>query len=192
MEKKSFSNNRFNIMEKKSTNLKNNKFNKFNFIVIILILLAILYLYWYYFRDIFDSSIRFPHPYNADEDIYLNKEKDSPVIGMEPKTHQTIHELSDEEKENTHDINFYTVSDLIDTDIYFANHKEIKIKDFNENCKEIFGDREPAKFYDCLKKHELIETDNNIINNEYHDINIYTNEKIMNGGEFMDGITGFG
>ena len=111
---------------------------------------------------------------------------------MEPKTHQTIHELSDEEKENTHDINFYTVSDLIDTDIYFANHKEIKIKDFNENCKEIFGDREPAKFYDCLKKHELIETDNNIINNEYHDINIYTNEKIMNGGEFMDGITGFG
>ena len=92
MEKRSIS--KFNPIEIPQTNIKkpnvkNN--NKLNILLFILIIIVILYLYWYYFKDIFNSSIRLPHAFNEDEDKLLNKEKDSPVIGMEPKTHQNIH-----------------------------------------------------------------------------------------------------
>ena len=190
MEKRSIS--KFNPIEIPQTNIKkpnvkNN--NKLNILLFILIIIVILYLYWYYFKDIFNSNIRLPHAFNEDEDKLLNREKDSPVIGMEPKTHQNIHELSEEEKQISGQ-DFYTISDLISTDSYFVNNKDIKIKDYNDNCKEAFDEMDTGKYIDCLQKHKLIKKQNNMLNNEYRDINIYTNEKIMNGGEFMNGITG--
>jgi len=190
MEKRSLNSKNPNIMENiKNTPSKNTSNNKINFLLLALIIIVILYLYWFYFRDMFDSSIRLPHAYNEDDGKLLNKEKDSPVIGMKPVTHQNIYEFSDEEKEHINQ-DFYTVSDLMNNDIYFSNNKEIKIKDYNDNCKEVYDEMEPGIYADCLKKAKLIKTDKNIIGKEYHNINIYANEKIMNGGEFMDGITG--
>ena len=146
-------------------------------------------MYWFYFRDIFSSSLRIPHAFNEDEDRLLSKETNSPVIGMEPKSHQNIHELTEEEKDINHP-DFYTVSDLISTDVYFNSNKEIKIKDLNDNCKDYYNSKEPSVYIDCLQKNKLYGSMEDIVNNEYHNINVYTNERTMNGGEFMNGITG--
>tara|TARA_B100001094_G_scaffold332777_1_gene406441 strand:- start:4490 stop:5065 length:576 start_codon:yes stop_codon:yes gene_type:complete len=177
-----------NISESIKPKIEKNN-NKFNLLLFGLIIIAILYLYWFYFRDIFSSSLRLPHAYNEDENKLLSKEKDSPVIGMEPKTHQNIHELTEEEKDINHP-DFYTVSNLISTDSYFNNNKEIKIKELNDNCKEFYDPKESGIYTDCLKKKKLYGGTEDIVNNEYHNINVYTNERIMNGGEFMNGITG--
>tara|TARA_Y100001970_G_scaffold122018_1_gene151268 strand:+ start:102 stop:686 length:585 start_codon:yes stop_codon:yes gene_type:complete len=184
MEKRSIS--KFNSIEIPQ-NIKNN--NKLNILLFILIILVILYLYWFYFIDIFTQSIRLPHAFNEDEDKLLNKEIGSPVIGMEPQTQQNIYELSTEEKQIS-GLDFYIVSDLISIDNYFVNNKDIKIKDYKDNCKEAFDEMDTGKYIDCLEKHKIVKKQNNMLNNEYRDINIYTNEKIMNGGEFMNGITG--
>ena len=163
--------------------------NKINIILFALIILAILYLYWYHVRDILESSVRLPHAYNQDEEKLVGKEKNSPVIGMEPKTHQNVHELTQEEK----DINnpdFYTVSELMPTDAYFDNNEQINIKNLDDNCKDYYDPKKPGIYIDCLEKHKLLGISNEEIYKEYHDVNIYSDEKIMNGGEFMNGITG--
>jgi hypothetical protein len=177
-----------NILESIKPKIKKNN-NKFNLLLFGLIIIAILYLYWFYFKDIFNSSLRIPHAYNEDDNKLLNHEQNSPVIGMEPKSHQNIHELTEEEKDINHP-DFYTVSDLISTDSYFNSNKDIKIKDLNDNCKDFDDPKEPGVFIDCLQKNNLYGTTEDIVNKEYHNINVYTNEKIMNGGEFMNGITG--
>ena len=187
MEKRIISNSKFNTMKPPETNVNNN--NKLNILLFVLLVIAILYLYWFYFRDILNKTPRFPHAFNEDEDKLLNKEIDSPVIGMEPKTHQNIHELTAEEKEVSGQ-NFYTVSDLMSSDSYFYNNPQIKIKDYNDNCKEALDEMDTGKYINCLQKHKLVKKQNNMLNNEYRDINIYTNEKIMNGGAFMGNITG--
>ena len=185
MEKRIISNSKFNTMNPKADG--NN--TKLNILLFVLLAISGLYLYWFYFRDIINRTSRLPHAFNEDEDKLLNKEIDSPVIGMEPQTNQNIHELSDEEKQMSGQ-DFYTVSDLMKTDVFFSNNPEIKIKDYNDNCKEAFDEMNPGEYINCLEKHKLIKKQNNMLNNEYRDINIYTNEKIMNGGSFMDGITG--
>lgn len=174
------------ITEVSKPKIKN---NNTNLLLFVLLIIAILYLYWFYFRNIFNSSFRLPHAYNEDEYKLINKELNSPVIGMEPKSHQNIHELTEEEKDINHP-DFYTVSDLISTDSYFNSNKEIKIKELNDNCKEYYDPKEPSIYIDCLQKNNLYGKKEDIINKEYHDVNMYTNEKIMNGGEFMNGIIG--
>tara|TARA_B100000401_G_C52586928_1_gene615378 strand:+ start:176 stop:763 length:588 start_codon:yes stop_codon:yes gene_type:complete len=185
MEKRIISNSKFNTMNPKTDG--NN--TKLNILLFVLLAISGLYLYWFYFRDIINRTPRLPHAVNEDEDKLLNKEIDSPVIGMEPQTNQNIHELTDEEKQISGQ-DFYTVSDLMKTDVFFSNNPEIKIKDYNDNCKEAFDEMNPGEYINCLEKHKLIKKQNNMLNNEYRDINIYTNEKIMNGGSFMGDITG--
>ena len=163
--------------------------SRINLLLFGLIIISILYLYWYYFRDIFSSSPRLPHALNEDEDKLLGREKNSPVIGMEPKSYQNIHELTEEEKA-VNNPDFYTVSELISTDVYFNNNKEIKIKELDDNCKDYYDPKEPGIYIDCLKKQNIYGSTDDIINNECHTVNVYTNERTMNGGDFMNGIVG--
>ena len=183
MENRSIS--KFNPTNIKKQNIKNNN----NILLLFLLtIILILYLYFNYY-NIF-SITKLPHASNEDDYKLLNKETNSPLIGMEPKTNQNIYEFSDKEKEII-DTDFYIVSDLMSTDNYFYNNPNIKIKDYDCNCMEAeFNETDTGKYINCLEKHKLIKKQTNMINNEYRDINIYTNDKIMNGAEFMNGITG--
>ena len=97
------------------------------------------------------------------------------IVGIEPKTEQPLFESTDDEKD------FYTVSELIKPEYYFENNKDIKIKDFNDNCKKYINNN--FEYHNCMNDNLLYSTTQ--INDKM--TNIYSNDKIENGSEFYIG-----
>ena len=149
--------------------------NTIKIILIVLLLLALVYLY----RDkIFDFELRLPHSKNEDELSFLPKSSNDVVIGVEPSSDQSLYNVLDDSQKN-----FYTISEVIKPEYYFRDNKDIKIKDFKENCK-VYNqiDKEPI-YYDCLSDNYVYD----IKSNDKYIVNEYFNDKIINGSEFLIG-----
>lgn len=154
--------------------LTKNKGNN-NIIFLILLLLLIGYIY----RDkLFTINLRLPHSKNEDELKFLPKNDKDDIIGVEPYSEQNLYNLLDESKKD-----FYTVSEVIKPEYYFRNNKDIKIKNFKDNCKVYKNIKEEPIYYDCLSDDAIYNTENN----DKYIVNDYVNDKIMNGSEFYIG-----
>ena len=160
-----------NLQPPKLIKSKNNN----NIIFIILLLLLLAYIY----KDkLFTIDLRLPHSKNEDELKFIPKSNKNEIVGVEPYSEQTLYNLLDESKKD-----FYTVSEVIKPEYYFKNNKDIKIKNFKDNCKVYKNIKDEPIYYDCLSDDSVY----NIESNDKYIVNDYLNDKIENGSEFYIG-----
>lgn len=160
-----------NLQPPKIIKSKNNN----NIILLILLLLLLAYI----FRNkIFTIDLRLPHSKNEDELKFIPKLNKNDIVGVEPYSEQNLYNLLDENKKD-----FYTVSEVIKPEYYFKNNKDIKIKNFKDNCKVYKNIKDEPIYYDCLSDDLIYNTESN---NKYI-VNNYLNDKIENGSEFYIG-----
>ena len=140
---------------------------------LLIIIIVIIYTNFY-------NTITIPHSENEDDLKYI--ETDNNIIGINLNK-QNLFEIKKNAQED-----FFTSSNLINTDKYFKNNNNnIKIKKYNKNCKKSINDQDSYLYHNCLDDNYIINTKQvDILNNKYN-INIYNKEKIINGENFLIG-----
>ena len=132
----------------------------------ILLITIIIIIYTFYYNN----TIILPHSKNEDDFKYINTEEN--IIGVALGEHKHLFDINKKPQKDFHTSS--SSADFINSDKFFSNN--IKINDIY-NC---LNDN-------CLNDNYIINTKQvDILNNKYN-INIYNNDKIINGKGFLIG-----